>query len=111
MLRKRDGLIDWLMTSSMIRNRVRGLVPWPTAYTYLGGLQVKILGCEILPGEGLPGTIVDVGKGHLVAAAGKGLLALTEIQPAGRGPMSIRAFLQGHAVHVGMRLSGPTGKG
>jgi len=107
MLRKTDGLIDWSLDAATVRNRVRGLLPWPTAFTHLHGLQIRILECEVVPGGGEPGTVVDVGKGHLVIAAGHDRVSLKTIQPSGKGMMPIRAFLQGHDIPPGTRLEGP----
>jgi len=104
MLRKTDGAIDWTMSAATIRNRVRGLVPWPTAHTWIGSLQVKVLECEVVPGPGKAGTVTDVGKGHLVVGTGRDCLSLMTIQPAGKSVMPVQAFLQGHSVSPGDRF-------
>lgn len=103
-LRKTDGLMDWSLEAVAIHNRVRGLLPWPAAYTYLGGLQIKILETKVLQGGGEPGTVVDVGKGHLVVAAGQGRISIAALQPAGKGAMPVQAFLQGHEIALGTRF-------
>jgi len=94
-LKKEDGLIDWSLPALTIYNRVRGLYPWPCAYTYYGGKMLKLLKVEAVEGEGRPGEIVHKGKGELIVAASAGLVKIIEVQMEGRKPMDMKAFLQG----------------
>jgi methionyl-tRNA formyltransferase len=96
MLKKEDGLINWELPAQEIHNRVRGLTPWPGAYTFLNGNMVKILKTEILQGGGEPGRIYSGTEDTLHVGAGNGLLRVLEIQPAGKKPMSAADFLRGH---------------
>ena len=110
-LTKEEGLIDWALPASAIHNRVRGLYPWPHAYTYASGKRLIVLKSRVeeRSTDAAPGTVVDVSRDHLQIAAGGGThLALLEIQPEGRRAMPVRDFLAGHPLMPGTRLgSGP----
>lgn len=114
-LTKADGLLDWSRPAEEIRNRVRGLNPWPGAYSFLeqpgGLLRVKLLRVRSRPPEEAgaspptrPGTVVRVGKDSLWVQAGRGVVDVRELQPAGRRPMEVSAFLRGHRVSEGDRF-------
>jgi len=51
LLKKDTGLIDWTMSAREIHNRVRGLSPWPGAFSFLDGAMVKVLETEVVPGS------------------------------------------------------------
>jgi len=95
MLKKSDGLIDWTQPALKIHNLVRGLYPWPTAYTYVNGKLIKILKTKPLEGKAQAGYIVQRTKKSLIVGTGDGLLEILEIQPEGKRPQPIEAFLQG----------------
>lgn len=106
-LTKEEGLIDWTRPASAIHNRVRGLYPWPHAYTYASGKRLIVLKSRVeeRSTDAEPGTLVEVSRDHLQIAAGGGThLALLEIQPEGRRPMPVRDFLAGHPLKAGTRL-------
>ncbi len=96
LLKKEDGLINWTLSASEIHNRVRGLTPWPGAYTFLHGTMVKILETEILRGSGEPGGIYWGAQGTLDVGTGNGLLHIIRVQPAGKKPMDAADFLRGY---------------
>jgi methionyl-tRNA formyltransferase len=107
-LTKDEGLIDWSLPASYIHNRVRGLYPWPHAYTYLDGARLILLKTRIEheTTDALPGTIVDTSHGAIHVAAGHGeRIAIEQVQPEGRRPMAVREFLAGHRVPTGMRFT------
>jgi methionyl-tRNA formyltransferase len=95
LLKKEDGLIDWNLAAVELHNRVRGLTPWPGAYTFLEGALVKILGTEIVPGSREPGAIHSTG-GTLDVGTGRDVLRIVTLQPAGKKRMSASEFLRGH---------------
>jgi len=106
-LTKEEGLIDWTRPASAIHNRVRGLYPWPHAYTYASGKRLIVLKSRVeeRSTDVEPGTLVEVSRDHLQIAAGGGTqLALLELQPEGRRPMPVRDFLAGHPLKAGTRL-------
>jgi methionyl-tRNA formyltransferase len=106
-LTKEEGLIDWTLPASYIHNRVRGLYPWPHAYTYLDGHRVILLKTRVEdePTSEPPGTIVAVTRDAIHVATGhEWRLAIERLQPEGRRPMTAREFLAGHPVQAGARL-------
>lgn len=102
-LRKEDGLIDWSWDARTIHDRVRGLTPWPGAFSFLDGTLIKILRTAVGDGGGVPGTLLAQGA-DLSVATGRGLLRLITLQPAGRRPMSSAEFLRGHRGVNGKRF-------
>jgi methionyl-tRNA formyltransferase len=104
-LRKEEGVIDWTQSSRRIHDRVRGLYPWPHAYSYLDGARLIICKTEVrLKADTTavqPGTILDVTRDAIEVATGDGRITLTEVQAEGRRPMSTRDFLAGRAVQPG----------
>ncbi|MBB4823982.1 methionyl-tRNA formyltransferase [Sporosarcina luteola] len=91
--------IDWSRPGSSIYNQIRGLHPWPVAYTTLQGDNVKIFSAEkvdrnLAPQE--PGTILSIDKGEMLVQSGDHIvLSIKELQPAGKKRMAIDEFLNG----------------
>jgi methionyl-tRNA formyltransferase len=106
LLKKKDGLIDWTRYAVEIHNRVRGLSPWPGAYTYLEGKMIKIIESEVIADKGAPGVVSESAKDALVVGTGSGLLRIVRVQPEGRTSMTAGDFLRGHRGVVGKTLSG-----
>ncbi|MGQ0812183.1 MAG: methionyl-tRNA formyltransferase [Nitrospiraceae bacterium] len=111
LLKKEDGLIDWTRRASEIANRVRGLSPWPGAYTFLKSERWQIwqVSATEQPAEHVaPGAIAAVTKDAVCVATGAGALALTEIQPANSRRMKVSDYLAGHPLYPGERfIDGP----
>ncbi len=105
LLKKEDGLIDWKLSAVDIDNRVRGLSPWPGAYTYLDGKTVKIIAAEAVSGTGEPGLLYEKDRHTLDTGTGKGLLRIVSIQPGGKRPMTAGEFLRGHRGLAGKKFS------
>ena len=106
MIRKEDGRIDWNLEAEAIERRIRGLNPWPSAYTELTGKILKIWRAEVLPKESgqTPGTVTEAGKGGFCVQTGKGVLRLLEVQLEGKKRMDAQAFLRGFHAAPGMKL-------
>ncbi len=104
LLKKEDGLIDWRVPAVDIHNRVRGLSPWPGAYTYLDRAMIKILETEIVPGSGEDGRIYAGNHKTLDVGTGRDMLRVITLQPAGKKPMSSEEFLRGHRDVVGKKF-------
>jgi len=106
-LTKDEGLIDWTLPASRIHHRVRGLFPWPHAYSYVDGRRIIVWRALPLPTPvtAPPGTVVHAAGDDLHVAAGDGrALALLELQSEGGRPLRTADFLRGHAVRAGARF-------
>ncbi len=105
-LKKEDGLVDWSSPARALANRIRGLTPWPGAYTFLHGDRWALWKAAPLsePASAAPGTIVTVSKQALHIATGDGLLMVTELQVANSRRMAVSQYLAGHAIQSGLRL-------
>jgi len=100
LLKKEDGLIDWSRTAREIYNRIRGLDPWPGAYTYLRGSRLKVFSAEVIDEEvrDTPGKVVRSGPDGVKVSTGKGFLVIEEVQLEGRKRMPVREFLIGNEI-------------
>jgi len=110
LLKKEDGVIDWALPAIALGNRVRGLSPWPGAYTTVaGGNSWTICRALALPGPVTkpPGVIVALSNEAIHVATGDGVLAVMELQPANSRRMAVAQYLAGHPIAVGLRLGGP----
>ncbi len=105
-LRKTDGLINWKEQAAQIHNRIRGLQPWPGAFTYLDNKILKIWGSQVVQGEqdAEIGEVVQVDKRGLLIKTGQGQLLLTVVQLEGKQKMSSAKFILGHRVVAGTKL-------
>jgi methionyl-tRNA formyltransferase len=105
-LTKELGKIDWQKSAVEVHNLVRGLVPWPSAYTGYQGKLLKILATEIAKtdNKGKPGQVVEVTKDALIVATGKGSLALKKVQPESAKAMDIKSFVAGHKITAGFQF-------
>lgn len=129
-LRKEEGVMDWSRPARELHNQVRGLHPWPHAYTFgprgriivhrskLADPLVEAVSMRV---EGAPGTVVGgpdglvPAPGTVIAAAGDalhvatgdGLLALVDVQAEGGRALPVRQFLAGHPLTPGDRLGTP----
>jgi methionyl-tRNA formyltransferase len=104
MLKKEDGLIDWTREPGTICNLVRGLTPWPGAFTMLGDKTLKIYRCRIAGGGGEPGTILQADRSGLVIACRGGGVLVEELQLEGKKRLSAKDFLAGYNIKPGTIL-------
>jgi methionyl-tRNA formyltransferase len=106
LLKKEDGVIDWRLPAAVLANRVRGLTPWPGAYTFLGQDRWMLHRAVALgePTEEPPGRIIAVTKEAIHVATGQGVLAVRELQPANSRRMTVAQYLAGHSIEAGLQL-------
>ena len=107
-LTKEEGLIDWTRPASEIHNRVRGLYPWPHAYTFFKGTRLIVLRSTVATtaaADTIPGTILRVTSEAIHVATGGGELAVLDVQPEGRRAMRAHDFLLGHRLATGETFS------
>jgi methionyl-tRNA formyltransferase len=105
MLKKEDGLIDWSKSAQEIRNSIRGTLPWPGAYTFLEGKNLKIYRAIVSLGQGKPGLVIISTRGTLRVATGAGAIDIHELQIEGGKRLPIEAFLSGRKIKEGIILS------
>ena len=106
-LTKEEGQIDWSLPALAIHNKVRGLHPWPHAFTFLGADRYIVLRTSPEPGAAspaLPGTVLEAAADRLTVSAGEGVVHVRQLQPEGRRPMDARQFLAGHRLIAGARF-------
>jgi methionyl-tRNA formyltransferase len=106
-IRKQDGLVDWRRSARECWNQVRGLVPWPTAFTHLPGnppLLLKLWQAEPCPGQGTPGSVLRADKHGLVVACGSDALRLIQLQREGGKRLGAVEFLAGCPIQPGTQL-------
>jgi methionyl-tRNA formyltransferase len=109
-LTKADGVIDWSKTADHIHNQIRGLTPWPHAYTFLEDVRYILHGSHVgaLPPEAAPsGTILaaSVHEGLLVASGERTVLEILTLQLEGKRVMSAREFLATQLLRAGARFA------
>lgn len=106
MLDKQLGNINWGQSGISIERLIRGLTPWPSAYTMWGDKVMKIWDAEVIEGESgkEPGTIVKVQKNAFYVQTGEGLLKVQELQIPGKKRMDAGAFMRGYQISEGERL-------
>lgn len=112
-LQKSDGELDWSQPARELHDRVRGLNPWPVAYTSHAGRTLRVWSTRVwaagLPAdrENLPpGSIVEVNECGIVLQTGEGALLLTEVQPASKRRMSALDYARGYRLQAGDCLGG-----
>jgi len=112
-LTKDDGAIDWKQPADRIHDLVRGLHPWPHAFTFFRGARLILRASSSSPVSDTsdasdtsePGTIVEAAGDRLIVATGNGTLHVREIQAEGKRPMTVRDFLPGHRLTRGDRFT------
>lgn len=105
-LTKEMGNIDWSMDAEAIERLIRGLNPWPSAYTGFQGKTVKIWEADAKDKDfdGEPGEIVFADKSQVWVKTGKGSLSIRRLQLEGKKQMDIDAFLRGCEMKSGMKF-------
>lgn len=95
--------IDWSKSATAIYNQVRGLHPWPVAYTNFNGATMKIWWTEKTSSNanGQTGQVVGLTENSILVQTGEGVLAITELQPAGKKRMTAKDYLKGPKIQVG----------
>jgi len=116
---KTEGEIDWTQSAAVIERQIRGLTPWPGAYTFSDGQRVKILASlPVNPSQQTnepAGTVISVGRKAILVACGKensdvsqqqaSTLAITELQFAGGKPMTAEQICHGNQLNDGDRFT------
>lgn len=105
MLHKQLGKIDFAKSAVEIERLIRGLNPWPSAYTALNGKTLKIWDADVISDmNGKPGEITDVTKSNFTVCTGEGSLIINELQLEGKKRMDSEVFLRGYKLEKGAML-------
>jgi len=104
MMKKEDGCIDWSQENTTVHNLVRGLDPWPAAYTTLDGVTLKIADTQVCAGSGPAGSVLQADGDGVVVACGQGALRIGALQLPGKKRLAAADFLRGNPLEVGTTL-------
>ena len=99
---KNETRIDWSKPWKQVHDHIRGLSPFPGAWFEIDGARIKALRSTKGDGSGVAGTVLD---DKLTIACGEGAVRLTQVQRAGKQPMSADEFLRGTLVKSGVRVT------
>jgi methionyl-tRNA formyltransferase len=104
LLKKKDGQIQWSQPSQSILNFIRGMNPWPGAFTFLDNKRIKIFKAKKnnVSEKASPGTILNAFPDELWIATGDGAISILEIQSASGKRMPIANFLRGNPLATGI---------
>jgi methionyl-tRNA formyltransferase len=122
-IKKSDGQIDWNQPAASIWNRVRGLVPWPGAFTHLEspesspagvasppspnplqGQLLKIWQAQVVELSGTAGQVLQADRAGILVACGRDALCIQILQREGGRRLAAAEFLAGHPMHPGLHL-------
>ena len=110
LIKKEMGKIDFNKSAAEVSKLVRGMNPWPSAYTFLSGKQMKVWRVSVLPqtdektGKAVPGEIVELTKDGITVKCGEGSVKILELQLEGKKRMAAKDFLLGAKPEVGSIL-------
>jgi methionyl-tRNA formyltransferase len=113
MLNKGQGLIDWKRPATQLHCWIRGLDPWPSAYSFLDQKRYRFFAPKVIqfPDNQTPGTLLRADKHGLLVATGKDALLVKEIQPEGGKRMTVDAYICGHPLSPGLRFTDAEAQG
>ena len=100
---KAEAAIDWTLPAEEVSRLIRGLAPFPGAWTTVEGERIKLLGATLVAGEGPAGTTLD---DAFTVACGSGALRVTRAQRAGKGAQDAETFLRGNPIPADTQLGG-----
>lgn len=110
MITKQMGLLDFHKSAEVLERLVRGMNPWPSAYTFLDGKSLKVWKASVKAGsadkkDAEPGTVAATDREGIHVVCGEGILVLREVQLEGKKRMDAAAFLRGYQVEPGTILT------
>ena len=97
---KAEARVDWTRPAVEIDRQIRGLSPFPGAWTMIAGKRVKLLACQLAAVAGPPGSVLS----DLTIACGQGAITITALQPEGKPRMEAEAYLRGARIAPGVVL-------
>jgi methionyl-tRNA formyltransferase len=106
-IKREQEKINWTKTGEEIYNHIRGLNPWPVAFTTLNGQVLKIWRAQKITGQKRenPGTILNIeSDGFTVSTGNETAIKIIELQPSGKTKMMSEQFLRGSKILIGTKL-------
>ena len=103
-LERADGIVDWSRPARAIHNQIRGLHPWPHAFSELQGERTILLRSEVeaeRQAHGVPGDVIEASPDRFAVQTGDGILRLLMLQREGRRAVTAREFLAGRRIEPG----------
>jgi len=107
MLEKEQGRIDWAKNAQAVHDHVRGMSPWPGAFTVARGKTLKVRATRVVNGSAagaVPGQVVVADKSRVMVACGEACVDLVTVQPEGKRPISGAEWVMGRGIAEGDRL-------
>ena len=107
MISKKMGELDWAKSATELERLIRGLNPWPSAFSHLNGKTLKIWEASVEEENGekkAPGTVLQADAKGFRIQTGEGILKIDTLQLEGKKRMDAQAFLRGYTVEEGMIL-------
>ena len=95
--------LDWQDDAALLSRQIRAFDPAPGAWTTLNGSALKLFGARAATGSGEPGEVIEASD-QLVIGTGRGAIAVTEVQPAGKTRLGVDAWVRGRGITTGQRL-------
>ncbi len=106
-LTKDDGCLDWNRPATELHCLIRGLDPWPAAYSFIDGQRFRLFAPEVIHRDGQqpPGALIVADQQGLLIATARDCLLIKEIQPEGKKRMTVESYLCGHSFRSGLQLT------
>lgn len=104
MLSKAEGEIDWNKSAAEIYNMVRGLNPWPMAYSFLDGKRFVVEEMKIVSESGKPGAVLCADSDGIIVACKSGAVKIEKVKFEGKKKMTAEEYLRGHKIEKGTVL-------
>ena len=103
---KNEAIINWSLPSINIFNKVRAFYPFPSTYTFLSGVKIKIVETKLCKESHQfePGTIIECNNKIIVACGNKSTLEIKYLQKSGKNIMSVKDFLNGTKISIGEKF-------
>lgn len=101
-----DAYLTFDEPACCVRNRIRGLSPFPGAFFFLRGKRIKVRNAILGNGKGESGTVLSTDKGGIEIACAEGSVIITQLCPEGKGLCDAESYLRGNKIEIGTRVNG-----
>ncbi|MBO5786356.1 MAG: methionyl-tRNA formyltransferase [Clostridia bacterium] len=100
-----DAYLTFEESNLQVRNRIRGLSPFPASFFFLNGKRIKVRNAKLGDGFGEAGTVISTSKGGIEIACNEGSVIITELCPEGKGVCDAESYLRGHKIEIGTKVN------